>query len=61
MKPIAPASWRHGSIFFCVLASCVGCDQASKRAAEALLAGSGGLALAGNTIQFQLAANPEPS
>jgi signal peptidase II len=41
-----------------VLAACVGCDHASKRAAEALLAGTGGLGLAGDTIQFQLAANP---
>ncbi len=58
MKAFAPASWRRGSIFFCVLTACVGCDHASKRAAEALLAGSAGLSLAGDTIQFQLASNP---
>jgi len=49
---------RHWHAFLFVLASCVGCDHASKRVAEALLAGGGGLALVGDTIQFQLAENP---
>jgi len=49
---------RQWQAFLLVLATCVGCDHASKRAAEALLAGSGGLALAGDTVQFHLASNP---
>jgi len=49
---------RRWQAFCFVLATCVGCDHASKRAAEALLAGSAGLALAGDTVQFRLASNP---
>ena len=49
---------KHWQAFALVLVGCVGCDHASKRAAEALLAGSGGLAFAGDVVQFQLAANP---
>ena len=49
---------RRWQAFFFVLATCVGCDHASKRAAEALLAGSAGLALAGDTVQFRIASNP---
>ncbi len=48
---------RHGLAFLLVLATCVGCDHVSKRAAEALLTGTSGLALAGDTIQLQLAFN----
>ncbi len=36
---------------------CVGCDQASKRAAELLLADYGVVSLAGDVIRFQLASN----
>lgn len=49
---------RQWQAFVFVLISCVGCDHASKRVAESWLAGSGGLALAGDTVQFQLATNP---
>ncbi len=49
---------RQWQAFLVVLASCVGCDHASKRVAEAWLAGAGSLAVAGDTIQFQLAENP---
>lgn len=58
MKKHETPAWRRAAVFACVLATCVGCDHASKRAAEALLAGSAGLSLAGDTIQFQLASNP---
>ena len=49
---------KQWQVFAFVLISCVGCDHASKRVAESWLAGSGGLALAGDTVQFQLASNP---
>jgi signal peptidase II len=49
---------KHWHAFALVLVGCVGCDHASKRAAEALLAGTGGLAFAGDVVQFQLASNP---
>lgn len=49
---------RRGQAFLLVLASCVGCDHASKRAAEAWLGGTGGVGLAGDTLQFQLVSNP---
>lgn len=49
---------RHWQAFALVLVGCVGCDHATKRAAEAWLAGTGGVALAGDAVQFQLASNP---
>ena len=49
---------RHWQVFALALVGCVGCDHASKRAAEAWLSGTGGLAFAGDVVQFQLASNP---
>ena len=48
----------HLIIFFLVLAACVGCDQASKRVAESLLAGSPTLSFAWDTVRFELVSNP---
>lgn len=55
----ARAMRAHRVFIFCViLLSCVGCDQASKRVAESLLAGSPYVSLAGDAVRFQLAFNP---
>jgi len=45
MTKYETAAWRRAAVFFFVLVTCVGCDHASKRAAEARLARSAGLAL----------------
>jgi signal peptidase II len=52
------SAWRRAAVFCFVLVACVSCDHVSKRAAEALLVRSGGLSLAGDTVQFRLASNP---
>ena len=44
--------------FLFVLVGCVGCDHATKRVATALLADSAPIALAGDTVRFQLVENP---
>jgi signal peptidase II len=51
---------RHARLisFALVLAACVGCDHASKQAAEALLASGEPIALLGDAIRFQLVSNP---
>jgi len=48
----------HLVIFFFVLAACVGCDHASKRVAESLLAGSPSLSFAWDAVRFELVSNP---
>lgn len=37
---------------------CVGCDQATKRVAESLLAGAGAISYLGDLVRFQLVSNP---
>ena len=49
---------RQWQAFAFVLIACVGCDHATKRAAESWLAGTGGIELAGDAVRFQLASNP---
>lgn len=44
--------------FWLLLAVCVGCDHASKRAAESLLASSPRVVLAGDTVRLELVTNP---
>jgi signal peptidase II len=44
--------------FLIVLASCVGCDHATKRVAEAWLADAGVRSFAGEAVRFELASNP---
>ena len=44
--------------FSLALVACVGCDQASKHAAGLLLAGSERVTLLGDTVRFELVANP---
>ncbi len=45
-------------VFGVVLASCVGCDHATKQVAEQWLAGDAGFGLAGGVVHLQLALNP---
>lgn len=44
--------------FLLVLAACVGCDHATKQAADVLLADGAPVALLGDAIRFQLVSNP---
>jgi signal peptidase II len=44
--------------FSLALVACVGCDQAAKHAAGLLLAGSERVTLLGDTVRFELVANP---
>jgi signal peptidase II len=48
---------RHLWVFSFVLLACVGCDHAAKHVAAQLLADSGGVALLGGLVHFQLVAN----
>ena len=48
----------HLLIFTLVLAACVGCDHASKRVAESLLAGAPTLSFAWDAVRFELVSNP---
>lgn len=49
---------RALAAFLFVLVACVGCDHAAKYAAVALLANQPPIALAGDTVRFQLVENP---
>ena len=49
---------RHLWVFSFVLLACVGCDHAAKHVATQWLADSGGVALLGGVVRFQLVANP---
>ena len=49
---------RRALVFAVILAACVGCDHATKQAAVALLADSGGFELAGGALRFELVTNP---
>ena len=49
---------RALAAFLFVIAACVGCDHASKRAALQLLVPGSPIALAGDTVRFQLVENP---
>ncbi|MFI5317250.1 MAG: signal peptidase II [Myxococcota bacterium] len=44
--------------FAIVLAACIGCDQAAKQAAGALLGGGERVALLGDAVRFELVSNP---
>ncbi len=48
---------RHLLAFVLVLVACVSCDQASKRVATSLLAGSPPVSLVGDAVRFELASN----
>jgi len=48
---------RHLWVFAFVLLACVGCDHAAKHVAVQLLSDSGGVALLGGIVRFQLVAN----
>jgi signal peptidase II len=48
--------WR--SLFVVVLLAAAGCDQATKHLAREVLAGSGGVSFAGDTVRFELVLNP---
>jgi signal peptidase II len=45
-------------LFLAVLLACVGCDQAVKQVAIGVLAGSGGVSLAADSVRFELVSNP---
>jgi signal peptidase II len=49
---------RRLLVFAFVLATCVGCDHATKQVATEWLAASPGLALLGGFVQFELVHNP---
>jgi signal peptidase II len=49
---------RHLWVFSFVLLACVGCDHAAKHVAEQWLGETGGVALLGGIVRFQLVANP---
>lgn len=48
---------RRPLVFALALVACVGCDHASKRVAESLLAGSPGVSLVGGAVRLELTFN----
>jgi signal peptidase II len=49
---------RHLALGLLLALLCVGCDQATKRVAESLLAGAGAISYLGDLVRFQLVSNP---
>jgi signal peptidase II len=49
---------RHLALGLLLALLCVGCDQATKRVAESLLAGAGAISYLGDLVRFELVSNP---
>lgn len=49
---------RHHALGLLLALLCVGCDHATKRVAESLLAGAGTISYLGDVVRFELVSNP---